>query len=323
MSIHSKSKSYSAVLQTILFVMGTHLAFDRVCLAQEAISGRYFGSKLPGNTAEPFAPAFFAKAGRAGRFGMAISDDGHECYYAAAFKIGEKFHEEIRFTRFENGAWKKEQSLLSDEKYKCVDPHLSPDQSRLYFIYTKPAVSEGAPERPVFDIWYVNREEDGWGEPVNVGAPVSSMNAEEYYISLTTEGTLYFGSNRANNRNFDLYSASLNSNGSYSSPKLLKGEVNTKNYEADVFVAPDESYIIFCSNGRKGGLGRGDLYISFRNSDGTWPEAINMGERVNTEQQEFAPSVSRDGKYLFFSRSGNIHWVDSSVIEELRPKKND
>lgn len=311
----------SQMLRTLpcLVVLGISLfSPDPICSAQQA-GGRYLGSSRPGRKAEPFAPKFFSGLKKLTRFGMAISDDGKECYYAVALNENGLFREEIRYTRFEQGSWTKPRPLLAEEKkYKYVDPHFSPDGKRLYFIYTKPADVKTAPKRQMFDIWYVERQGSGWGPPVNAGSPISTNNANEYYVSLTSKGTLYFGSNRADRNNFDLYSARLGADGRYRSPQPLAGKVNTKKYEADVFVAADESYVIFSSSRRTDGLGQGDLYVSFRNVDGTWGAGINMGSRVNSKQQEFAPSVSRDGKYLFFSSGGVIHWIDASVISELR-----
>ena len=89
------------------------------------------------------------------------------------------------------------------------------------------------------------------------------------------------------------------------------------------WVAPDESYLIYSSH-REGEFGRGDLYINFKDEDGNWTEPVNMGERVNSQMQERFPSVSPDGKFLFFARNmpetfSDIFWVDAKIIEELRP----
>jgi Tol biopolymer transport system component len=76
---------------------------------------------------------------------------------------------------------------------------------------------------------------------------------------------MYFASDRVtahnHSRNFDIYYSEWDLN-NFKTPVKLESSVNTSSYEADVFVAPDESYLIFCST-RPSGLGRGDLYISF------------------------------------------------------------
>jgi hypothetical protein len=76
---------------------------------------------------------------------------------------------------------------------------------------------------------------------------------------------------------------------------------------------------------KKGRYGDADLYISFRQDDGSWGSSINLGDKINTEYAEAYGSISPDGKFLFFHRSyGNnkadIFWVDAQVIFSLKNK---
>lgn len=100
----------------------------------------------------------------------------------------------------------------------------------------------------------------------------------------------------------------------------LDNSVNTPDYEADVFVDPEETYLIFCAT-RPGGMGQGDLYISYKNVDGTWGKSVNMGEGVNTKNHELCPFVTNDKKYLFFTGNQDIYWIDAEIIKELRWEK--
>ena len=79
------------------------------------------------------------------------------------------------------------------------------------------------------------------------------------------------------------------------------------------------------------GYGGSDLYISYRQDDGSWRKAINLGEKINTEAWDAAGYVTPDGKYFFFNRMVNsgaegslpdvdIYWVDAQFIEALRPR---
>jgi len=74
---------------------------------------------------------------------------------------------------------------------------------------------------------------------------------------------------------------------------------------------------------RESGFGEADLYISFKQQDGSWGAAINLGETINTEFSEAYGSVSPDGKYFIFHRgcggdTGDIYWVDAQVVLGLR-----
>jgi Tol biopolymer transport system component len=168
----------------------------------------------------------------------------------------------------------------------------------------------------------------------------------EVYPSITQDGTLYFSSNREGGKGKgDIY-RSLLVDGQYGEPENIGEPINTENSEGDVFIAHDESYIIFGSSGRSDSHGSGDLYISFRQSDGSWTEPTYMGDQINTNAFEYCPTVSPDGKYFFFTSYkkpekdgsqkllslddimkiyaiaqnglGDIYWMDARVIEEFR-----
>ena len=85
-------------------------------------------------------------------------------------------------------------------------------------------------------------------------------------------------------------------------------------------IAPDETYIIFDSE-REGGVGRADLWISFRNPDATWGRAINLGDKINKPGNESIPHLTADGKYLFYTSNRDIYWVSTEFIDALKPQE--
>ncbi|AXT54153.1 hypothetical protein D1818_22010 [Aquimarina sp. BL5] len=269
----------------------------------------YLKQKPPGLQPEIFAPNIISKPSEY-EFGSVFSKDGKEFF----FGVDINGKPEIRYTRLEKDSWIVPKTIISHSLYSGNDPFLSPDETELYFISNRPLTGKG--NKKDIDIWYVKKEENGWSDPINAGSNINS-DANEYYISFTDSGTMYFSSNHnSENDNFDIY-ASKKINGEFQEPKKLSDAVNTKSYEADVFVAPDESYIIFCAT-RKEGLGRGDLYISFKNEDGSWATSKNMGASINTKGHELCPFVTKDGKYFFYTSNQDIYWVDASIINQYR-----
>lgn len=110
-------------------------------------------------------------------------------------------------------------------------------------------------------------------------------------------------------------------NGKYETPQKMNKEINSGKWIAHPFIAPDESYLMW--DAEKEGVNTPDIYISFKQKDGSWGAAINMGDKINTAAYEQRPRVTPDGKYLFFWRGdkklredgsaywiGNPHWVD-------------
>jgi hypothetical protein len=93
-----------------------------------------------------------------------------------------------------------------------------------------------------------------------------------------------------------------------------------------LFIAPDESYMILESFGGEGGYGGADLDISYKLKDGSWSRPVNLGPKINTGATERFPSITPDGKFLFFLRvsdGSDYFWVSSKIIEELRPEELD
>lgn len=268
---------------------------------------KYLGEEPPSKVPKIFAPNTISKLNEY-EFGSVFNKDATEFFYAVI--VNGK--EEIRYSKLVGDDWSKPKTILSHKRYGYNDPFLSPDEKRLYFISKRPISGFGKPKD--YDIWYIEKQPKGWSEPINAG-PIINSKSDEYYISFTNTGTMYFSSNKEGN-NFDIYSSAF-IDGEFQTPKRASDAINTKAYEADVFIAPDESYIIFCTT-RKEGFGRGDLYISFRNSNGTWTQSVNMGQPINTNNHELCPFVSKDGKYLFYTSNQGIYWVSTEIFKDYK-----
>jgi len=274
-------------------------------------STKYLGEVQPGLTAKLFAPGLVSMDNRY-EFGSTFSTDGKEFYYAT--EINDK--PEIWVIRLVNNSWTTPEKLMTHEKYGYNDPFLSQDGKRLFFISDR--ALDGKGDKKDIDIWYIERTKPGWSEPINAGREINT-DKNEYYISFTNKGTIYFASNGGttaeNDKDFDIRSAEF-INGKFQPSKKLGPGINTKNYEGDVYISPDESYIIYCSE-RPNNKGKGDLYISFKDGKGEWIPSKHL-ESVSTEAYEFCPFVTSDQKFLFFTRSGEIYWVSAEIIEGYR-----
>lgn len=269
----------------------------------------YLGQKPPKKKPKIFAPDLISKKNEY-EFGSVFNKDGTEFFYGVSTKNGEI----IKYSKLEGNKWSIPKTLQIQENYGNNDPFLSPDENRLYFISQRPL--NGTGNAKDYDIWYVERKGKRWSAPINAGPNINTKK-NEYYISFTNDGTMYFSSNKKNN-NFDIY-ASKFVNGAFQEPVVLGDAINTESYEADVFIAPDESYIIFCAQ-RKEGFGRGDLYISFKEANGTWSQSVNMGTLINTKGHELCPFVTKDGKYFFYTSNQDIYWVSTEIFKNYRKK---
>ncbi|HEV7859607.1 MAG TPA: hypothetical protein VGO91_13390 [Pyrinomonadaceae bacterium] len=245
-------------------------------------------------------------------YGPAFAPDGETLYFAR--RVNERKLEKIFVSRFEKGKWTTPQVTQFSGTYFDKEPFVSPDGKRIFFASRRPV--EGNPDKKDFDIWMVEKTKEGWGEPRNAGPTVNSKGYDNY-PSVAANGNLYFGSVREGGRGEgDLY-VSRFVKGKYEAATNLGEIINTSENEADPYIAPDESYIIFSSE-RSTGMGEGDLYISFKRN-GAWTAPQSLGPKVNSADYEYTPLVSPNGKYLFFSRGwGKIYQIEMSALN-LKP----
>ena len=273
---------------------------------------KYLNQQPPGLTPVKFAPGLVSLDDQF-EFGSIFSASGEAFYYA----VDVERKAEIRFMKLKNNEWTKPEKLILSDMYSYNDQFLSPDENKLFFISDMPLNGTGG--KKDYDIWYIERNGNSWSKPLNAGNAINSAK-NEYYISFTKDGTMYFSSNVGTTENdkgnYDIY-ASPGQKGEFQKPVKLSDSINTSSYEADVFVAYDESYLIFCGD-RPEGYGKGDLYISFKNADGTWKKAKNMGKVINTPGHELCPFVSKDGKYFLYTSNRDIYWVDAKIINGFR-----
>jgi hypothetical protein len=302
-----------------------------------ALSGEYLGQELPGMEAELFAPGIMSTG--MPELNANFFPGGKEVIYSVG--VG-SMKWALVMLREESGIWTEPEVAPFSGEHGGVDPFVSYDGNTVYFCSNRPRAGSGEPEED-YDIWYVERTEGGWSEPVNMGAPINS-EAHEFYPSLTRDGAFYVQSRREGGMGAgDIYRAEL-VDGRYQTMELLPEPINSPGFEGDAMISPDESYLII-STRREDAIGpnMADLYISFRNQDDSWTSLENMGDRVNSAAGENCPILSPCGKYFFFTGrktagnvgsydyesikaawaepqngQGDIYWVDAGIIERFR-----
>ena len=276
----------------------------------------YFGQTAPVEKAEVFMDGIISTV-EDPEMCAAFTADGQEFYYNALVQDNWA----IFATKIVNGKWTRPEPMDFTSAYTDRDFTISPDGMKIFFGSNRPR-KEGDDALKALDIFIIERlHGDRWSEPRNLGYPVNTDHGENY-PSVARNGNLYFFSSRRDGLGgCDIYRAKF-INGQYAKPENLGSAINSDKNDWDAFIAADESYIIFSSQNRDDTIGGQDLYISYRNRDGTWTLARNMGSRVNSEYAEICPSVSMNGKYFFFTsrRRGkaDIYWIDARIIDELR-----
>ncbi len=329
----------------ILLMTGFSLAAD----GGTERNGPWLGETRPGKAPVLFAPGFVS-TGLYER-DLAVTPDGKELYFGI---MGADFAV-IAVCRLVDGKWTGPEiaPFSADPAYLNLEPCISPDGKKFFFLSTRPSRPDLKPAAgwAYQDIWVMDRLENGWSEPKNLGAPVNT-DKPEYFPSVARNGTLYFireegGEGQEGKQ--AVYRSRLK-DGQYTEPERLPAQVNGAGHVFNACISPDESFLIFCCAKLPDKKGRVDYYVSFRKSDDTWSDPVNLGQPVNMPGDAAnSPALSPDGQYFFFgssrktapegkgnrtyqslqherNRPGNgnsdIYWMEAAFIEALRPQGN-
>lgn len=295
------------------------LAFFWLSTASHPQSGFSYSSKTPLPEPVIFAPGIISTGDYESH--PAFTPDGNTLYYlkdAPDFTFWT-----IVVTKYKDGNWITPEVAPFSGQYADADPFITADGSQLYFISNRPLDGKATKD---LDIWMLQKTGETWGEPKNLREPVNSAG-NEWYPTLASDGTLYFGSDRPGGKGrTDLYKCKFVA-GKYQTPENLGDAINTKHDEFEPYIAPDQSYLIFMA-GRPDGFGGFDLFISY-NRNGNWTPAKNLGEKFSSSGFEYSPKLSPDGKYFFFTSTRgfgteplNKRLNYKELIEKLRGPGN-
>jgi hypothetical protein len=268
--------------------------------------GNYLGQPLPDSTALRFAPPSLQSGSSWWWHDSPVfSPDLTELLIVKYKKSNARTT--INSMKQVNGEWTTPQpASFADQNHIEYNPFFSPSGDTLYYYSQKP----GGP------FFYVVKQNGTWSasQPLNIPVP-SNLTAGPGF-SIARNRNIYIDFWEGNQT--DIYQSQFE-NGQYNPPEKLSNAVNSDSLDYGPYIDPDERFLIFSSE-RQGNYGETDLYISYRNTDGTWKPAANMGPAINSKDGSAYPVISPDGQYLFFNSwtSGDLgynpYWIKADFI---------
>jgi Tol biopolymer transport system component len=252
--------------------------------------------KHPPTEATLFAEGFISTSINERDF--AISIDGKEIYYTIA--TPESSFQTIVFSTLGEKGWSTPEVVSFAGKFSDLEPAFSADGNKIYFASNRPLAGNKPKD---FDIWVVERTGKTWGEPKNLGSTINT-ESDEFYPSITKSGNLYFTAQyKEGIGKEDIFIAQWSAD-HFEKPIPLDTAVNSKSYEFNAFVDPDEKFILYTGYGRKNDKGRGDLYMSVKDVNGKWIPSKNL-TTLNSTRLDYCPYVDPKKKILFFTSERN------------------
>lgn len=281
-------------------------------VGEPLLKGPYLGQKLPGLTAELFAPGIVSTY--MFERDMAVAPDGNTIYFSR--KLSDK--SSLFFVHQTNAGWSEPRLAPFSGNDNDIEPYIQPDGKKMFFVSERP-IKPNQKNQFRFNMWQMTQTDSGWSSPVPLGAPINGFGSVTF-PSMTKSGTLYFS--RLNDDGSEYIYCSRSVNGQFSEPERLPSSINISDAQYNAVISPDEDFIVLPIAKDK----KTRYCVSFRDANGNWGALKDLGDAINQGHGGWSPSFSPDGKYFFFHRfsagkNSDIYWVDAQVIKALCPAK--
>jgi len=184
---------------------------------------------------------------------------------------------------------------------------ITADEEQLYFTRKNPRNAMTIDRSQEFeeDFYFAVRQDTTWRYAQSLGTPINT-HGNEGALSISPDGKyLFFAAcNREDGfGSCDLYWSRWVDN-HWSLPENLGPTVNSPQWDSQPSFSSDGKTLYFASK-RSGGKGSSDIWTTHLQSGGNWSVPENLGDSVNTPQEEMAPFIHPDDQTLYFSSKGH------------------
>ncbi|HTH48065.1 MAG TPA: hypothetical protein VMB21_11170 [Candidatus Limnocylindria bacterium] len=270
----------------------------------------YLRQAPPADRPKIFAPGLLADAGTFALGRVAFSPDGREFYYSQNDSWYSDKHARMKLIRHVDGKWNP--AITLNEGF--VSPTLSMDGAVLYLRRAN----------GMKNVWQSRKVGNAWTAPTplletafGVYDYLPTLSGNAYVASEPDPEDVKYGSTY-------VFSQLSWTNGRASVHSLGR-PLNAKGWNGDLFVAPDEAFMIVSARETKDF--ESELHISFRKPDSTWTAPVSLGPKINDgPAHRWGQYVTPDKKFLFYCHGTSeqdcaIWWVRfDRLVESLRPK---
>jgi hypothetical protein len=239
-----------------------------------------------------------------------LSSNGKEAYFTIQ-NVNETKGAVVKTEKI-NNTWGNFEIVSFSGTFRDIEPFLSPDNLKLYFSSNRPHGKDNKAND--YDIWFVERTSinSEWSQPKNIGAPINTKY-NEFYPSVSRNNNLYYTSDQfTTTTKDDILFAKWNGE-NYEQPIQLSENINSKGYEFNAFISPDENFLLYTVYAAKDGFGSGDLYVSFKDKNGEFTKRQNLGKTINSSRMDYSPFYDTTSGILYFtSKRDNTKEIKTS-----------
>lgn len=204
-----------------------------------------------------------------------------------------------------------------NSKYSELIPVISPDGKTLYFCRDGHPGNTGS-SKDHNDIWYATFDGTNWSNAQNIGKPLNN-SGHNYVIWISPDNNkiivngTYTAFGETDKNGISL--TTKNDDGSWSIPKTITITDFRNDGQYQNFTISSDLQVIIMACRRDGDTyGENDIYVSFRNNDGTYTKPKNIGNVVNTAKTEGTPFLAPDNTTLYFYSYGHAGYGSGDIF---------
>ena len=137
--------------------------------------------------------------------------------------------------------------------------------------------------------------------PKPLSGPVNEFQLQYFPVLPVDQNSIIYTRRLGNtpDADEDIVISRRDANGNWSVPEALSENINSDFNEGTCTISADSRILIFTSCFGRRGFGSCDLFMSHRIGD-DWSEPENLGGSINSKAWESQPSLSADGRTLYF-----------------------
>jgi outer membrane protein OmpA-like peptidoglycan-associated protein len=132
----------------------------------------------------------------------------------------------------------------------------------------------------------------------NMGDSINSP-ASEYFPTVSIQDSLFLFMRRQNLSREDFYTSSMGANG-FTAAIPLSDTLNFAAKKGSMSLSADLQTLYYAADYAEQGYGRYDIYKVQRSPWG-WSKPKNLGQKINSDYWDSAPSIAPDGNSIYFA----------------------
>ena len=193
-----------------------------------------------------------------------------------------------------------------NSEFSDYAPVITADGQQMFFTSRRPFTDKEKKKNKEAkeNIYVATLKKDGkWGKAVALPPIVNYPGSHSSNIAISNDGQRLLIYRDYRTGNGDIFECLLKGK-EWTAPASLGEPINSEFYETSASISPDGRTIYFVSN-RPGGSGGRDIWKCTKSPEGVWGDAKNLGNIINTAEDDEAVYIHPDGKTLYFSSKGH------------------